>query len=458
MVVGGHKRTGNQRRAVAILSFLIIGLVMIWIVIRMQIIIRRSRFKDTHGKWTPDEQMCRPPTHIDPNDPIISSFLRHEITASSFKCPEQKPLTMLDQETGVVSYLENDSYSCHYSFFRRKDEADNHMVYEATKKFHPNVTVTMTNQKNLLNTSCTDKFGNKFYINTHLFVPSLKSLIPNSTASSPDKPSVLIIFLESLSQLSFTRFMKRSKESLDGMGNVHYFKYFVKAMDNSFPNSMALLTGKRIPWSEEVKLENEFFDGKFRYLWDDFKDAGYVTSFEEDMAIIGLFNYAKMGFRNPLCDFNPRSYWVQMYPEKGDFSISKSLNDPDDYCFHQNGPKIRLFLDHVKLFIEKNRDIPYFSYYFYSQMTHEDINNYKLVDPFFADFYRDIKPLMNNTILIFAGDHGFRMSKFVPTSMGRIEERMNLVTIRIPDAVDEKFPHPLKKRMITTTRWLKTPS
>lgn len=66
---------------------------------------------------------------------------------------------------------------------------------------------------------------------------------------------------------------------------------FVKPMDNSFPNSMAAMTGRKVDWPEEVELKKDYFDDKLPYIWDEFKKSGYITGFLEDMAQIGVFNY-----------------------------------------------------------------------------------------------------------------------------------------------------------------------
>ena len=392
----------------------------------------KSAFDVALSAWQKEDPTCRPPSHIDPHDPIVSYYL-HSV---SLTCERQIPLTVLDQETGLLTHVASESHTCYYSFFRKEDEADNYINYEKTMKFNQ-TPVQMTNNYNLVNTSCIDNNQTKFYLNTHLFVPKFKS----HQQSSPDKPSVFIFFLESLPQLSFKRFMKKTKRALDDLQHVQYFNYFVKPLDNSFPNTVALLTGERVTWEEEKVLKKDFFDAKFKYLWDEFKEAGYVTAFEEDFALVGVFNYGKLGFKTSPCDFNPRSFWVQMYPESGDFDINRAMNDQKEYCFHKNGPKIKLFFDHARQFMSKNQHNPYFSFYFFSQMTHQNFNSYKMADPYVAEFFSSIKHLLNNTILIFAGDHGFRMGSFVPTSMGRVEERMNLVSIRIPEAVDSKYPH-----------------
>ena len=384
------------------------------------------------AEWQKEEPACRAPPLIDPNDAMVKRFLKNV----AFSCPKQNPLTVLDEETGILSFVPNNSYHCYYSFFRRKHGHDNSIEYGEVKRFDKNVVVQLTEESNLVNTTCVYHRGQKEYINTHLFVPAFHSDQP----SSADKPSVLIFFLESMSQFSFYTFMRKTQQALNDLQNVQQLNYFVKPLVNSFPNTMALLTGERV--TQEEDTGNEYFDTRFRYLWHDFKEAGYVTAFEEDLSIVGVFNLRNYsGFNAPPCDYYPRSYWVQMYPRRGQFQFHTSMTSSKQYCFQQNGPKIKIFLDHVRQFMIKHQKQAYFSFLFHSQMTHQNINNFQLVDPFFFDFFSSIKYLLNNTILLFAGDHGPRIDPFVPTSAGRIAERMNLVSIRIPDGVDHKYPH-----------------
>ena len=381
------------------------------------------------------QQACRGPSNVDPNDPIVSYYLRD----IRMNCQQQQPLTQLDQSTGMLSLTSaaTNYHTCYYSFFKREEEADNYIAYDDVRILSKGMAVQMSRQRMLVNTSCYDNMGIRVYLNTHLFVPEIMS----DKVSSAETPSVFVFFLESLPQLSFKRFMNQTRAALDDLGSVQYLDYFVKPLDNSFPNTIAFLTGQRVPWTQELILKKSYFDRQFKYLWDDFKDAGYVTAFEEDLAVVGVFNYGKHGFRTSPCDFNPRSFWVQMYPETGDFEINRSMSDVSELCFHRNGPKISSFFNHAKEFLAKHQSRPYFAFYFYSQMTHDNFNKFKLADGFVADFVRDITPLLNHTILLFAGDHGFRMGTFVPTSMGRIEERMNLVSVRIPDSVHQRYPH-----------------
>ena len=394
--------------------------------------------------WNESKPLCSAPEIL--NQMLDDPFIQKYTKKVSLECNKKKIYTKLDQETALLTLTDEaveDEVSCFYSFLWRSSGQDNYIDYSGIDPI-PDSGVQITNENDIANVSCT-KDGGEVYRNTHMWIPDLK---PSVESRSHGQPSLLVLFLESLSSVSFNRYMKKAKKSLENLGNVFYLNGFVKHNDNSFPNSVSMLTGDRIDWEYEEKVKSTFFDDvtpKARYLWDDFSSKGYVTGFLEDMAIVGIFNYAKRGWKAPPVDWYPRAFWVQMYPESGSFKIWNSMNELAQFCF--NGPKVDTFLDQVYSFMKKmnGENQPFFLFAFYSQMTHDNINNYQMVDEPFANFFDRTKSMYNNTLLVFAGDHGPRYgSPSVPSGFGRLEERLNLVTVRVPESLDSKYPH-LKK-------------
>lgn len=190
------------------------------------------------------------------------------------------------------------------------------------------------------------------------------------------------------------------------------------------------------------------------YVWDLYKKAGYVTGFVEDLVKIGLFNYFKEGFKIAPTDFYPRPYWLQMYAEG--WNLYQAMGNESHFCFEDHGPKIDFFLEHMEQFIKKMNRIkqPYFMYSFYSQVTHENFNYFKLVDDPVADFINRIGDELEDTIFIFMGDHGSRFGSATDTPMGRLEERMPLFSIRIPEKLNQKHPHLRKYLNLNENRLL----
>ena len=132
-----------------------------------------------------------------------------------------------------------------------------------------------------------------------------------------------------------------------------------------------------------------------------------------------------------------------MNPDHGDWNLTTIMKDKQNYCFEQNGAKIDIFNSQVEQFVRKqtNAGDPFFLYAFYSQMTHENFNSFKMVDTIYANFIRKLAPSLKDTILVFAGDHGPRYGSFAITALGRIEVKMPLVAMRIPDKLATTYPH-----------------
>lgn len=192
-----------------------------------------------------------------------------------------------------------------------------------------------------------------------------------------------------------------------------------------------------------MELKKDYFDHKLPYIWDEYKKYNYITGMLEDMAQIGIFNYGKMGFREPPVDWYPREYWLQMFPEPGDFKINPVMWNTSYYCFDKNGPKLPIFMEQVQQFItqQNSENIKYFLYAFHSQMTHDNFNKFKLMDFSYSQFFKIMRHALNNTIILFAGDHGPRYGPFCFTGLGRLEERLPFVSIRVPDGLAAKYPH-----------------
>ena len=90
-------------------------------------------------------------------------------------------------------------------------------------------------------TECTDLQSGQKQVNNHYwFVPRIR----NSESQAKNRPSVLILVIESLSRLNYLRHMQLTKDAFESLGNVFYLRGLNKMADNSFPNMIPMLTGK----------------------------------------------------------------------------------------------------------------------------------------------------------------------------------------------------------------------
>lgn len=430
-------------------------------------------FSSILSVWTRMKPLCVGPEHVEAHNDLAMLWDDNK----PFQCPLAEPLTQLNQLTGVVTVSDKaHGAACFYSFMSRSQYDENVIIYSGIYAFNDSYGLSLDQQHSTVNVSCLQS-GKVIYENTHMYIPTFEYKVKSDCASGScifeqeilqdqqsrpvigekdkqAKPNVLVFFLESLSQLNFARSMPKTRAVLQSLGNVSELQYFVKPLDNSFPNTMAFLTGESIPWLKEKAFKNDYFDHRFKYLWDYFHSAGYVTGFMEDLARISVFKYGKWGFREQPVDFYPRPFWVQMYPNASAFDLNRAMSKTSEFCFNSNGKKVTLFVNQVLDFVAKQTN-PFFLFAFYAQMTHSELHSYKWLDDDLSQFLLALKPHLHKTILLFAGDHGFRMSSYSPTSLGRLEERMNLVTVRIPESLDSEYPH-LRKFLRANSKRLTT--
>jgi hypothetical protein len=338
--------------------------------------------------------------------------------------------------------------SCWYSLFRRGEWDEQMNVYgEAKRLTNSSFVIKLSAKDNMMNVTCFDRSNKTVYINTHMLIPRFGT----KESSSPTKPNILILFVESLSNLAFKRSMKKTASRMKKNGAI-VMENFIRSGENSFPNMIAFLTGQVFHnMSHQKAVKSRFLDQEFRYLWQDFRDHGYITGYMKDLPHIG-----DMGFHKPPTDFYPHAYWLQMYPDNATWRNEYHINHNIDFCFDKNGPKVKLFLDQITEFVKKNRQHPYFLMANHVQMTHQHIQNFAHIDPFYESFMKDIKSLGENTIIILAGDHGPRRSAYAPTSIGRLEGRHTLLSFLIHKSIDKKFPHlkrSLKLNQKTLMSW-----
>ncbi|RWS10085.1 hypothetical protein B4U79_15048 [Dinothrombium tinctorium] len=390
---------------------------------------------------------CVLPLNINPFDDFVKPYLSKQKT---LKCSKRDELTYVDYEKGILKLSEvvKNKYSCFYSWIHRG--SNDQSILHTTPIRIPKSGIKFSTKNYVANVSCYKNVANgskiHIYKNTHLWIPDF-------SITNANGPSVFILVIESLSYNSFIRFMNKTNEAMKKLKHFSILRGLTKVASNSFPNSMALIAGKAVE-GRTSRAMNDYWDKKLDYIWDKFKAKGYVTGFVEDFVKIGLFDYQRKGFKSAPTDFFPRPFWLQMFL-KG-WNLYDSMLNVKQYCFDDHGPRVEIFLNHLLQFVKKMqlRKQSYFMYAFYSQMTHEDFNNFRLVDSFVADFFLKMASHLSDTVLIFMGDHGPRFGPMTDTPLGYLESRLPMFAIRVPENLHEKFPHLRKVLQLNEKRLL----
>lgn len=247
--------------------------------------------------------------------------------------------------------------------------------------------------------------------------------------------SVLLVGIDSISRLNLKRMMPKTYQYLKEKDWIEY-KGYNKMGDNTFPNLMAIFTGKNE--SEAFRTCNPrkigFLD-KCNFIFFNYSAAGYVTAYAEDEAKINTFNYRKKGFAHPPTDYYLRPYAIaseQLVIVKKD--SMKYCVGPESY-----GERI---LNVAKDFAITFKDHPNFGFFWMNSFSHNELNAPSGMDYKVRNFLRDItnEGVLNNTFVIFLSDHGLRFGEIRYTDSGWLEERLPYLFFSIPKWFQKQFP------------------
>ncbi|CAJ0946689.1 unnamed protein product, partial [Mesorhabditis belari] len=255
------------------------------------------------------------------------------------------------------------------------------------------------------------------------------------------RPSVLIIGIDGVSRSNFVRQMPKTLKTMSDMNFVTLESYS-KLGDNTFPNLCAMMLGKRGYFSEEFPSEVEDgwgvnYDSWTEFMWRRFGRDGYATMFSEDRPEWSTFSYKERshGFvARPPTDHYQRPYFLSIYD-------TTEMLRSSTQCFGET-PLHMLQLDYIESFMKTYRDlsIPFFTLFWNVELSHEYLNTLKVADDDFSAFLTRNTDLWENTVVILLSDHGNRYDAIRETVVGRMESRLPIMSIRLPELLTKKHP------------------
>ena len=292
-------------------------------------------------------------------------------------------------------------------------------------------------------------------VNYHALVPlkdAVENRCENDFSKHRNRPEIAETFnvqmlgIDSVSTISFRRFMARTKTFLDEELNAFEMSVHSKVADNTFVNLIPVTMGVLMnemnpPYDESTNSHREF--DVYNFIWNDFSRAGYRTHYAEDTPGMGTFWLYKKGFSTPPADYYMRPLTLPMCKDKS-FRRGDCFADRTD---------TRLYLDYLSDFSNKFKDKPRFGFTFLTRLTHDTMGRIGSADYEYVDFLKRYKDdgHFNNTVLIFFSDHGSRVSSYRETSLGKMEERLPFLYFVFPDWFNDKYPH-LAKNLRTNSK------
>ncbi|CEF68717.1 Protein of unknown function DUF229 family and Alkaline phosphatase-like, alpha/beta/alpha domain and Alkaline-phosphatase-like, core domain-containing protein [Strongyloides ratti] len=368
-------------------------------------------------------------------DPWDSSIKKYIYNIKNFKCKNiQGELTYLYDGKLMINKSELDNFGLdmnklafQYRCFSRGND-DFTLSFNEWKDFK---------NKTKINCEFMEVRGLKSYFKLNIYSNHHYQIINNQKKKiiNSKKPSVFIIVLDSLSHSNFIRKLPKTLSVLKNDYQSIIFNGMTKVGDNSFPNAVAFLTGKRTMTSgyeDEIKIDikKEFFDS-VPLIWNDFGKKNYTTLYAEDYTDYNLFTYLANGFKNQPTTYYLRPYWLSIYKS---WLIHKS-----SYLCYGNNKMHNIQLGYLEKFIQFYSNLtPLFSLTWFTEISHDYINQIEIADEDFEGFLkRNIKNL-ENSFLFILGDHGHRFDEIRKTPIGRMEERLPFFSLSIPKKLREK--------------------
>ncbi|CAH1109102.1 unnamed protein product [Psylliodes chrysocephalus] len=399
---------------------------------------------------------CKIP-HMDPFDKHVTTFIEN---LSKPKCNNGKPPLFASNLTSVfllTSSLANynitdtgDLKCCYETFWRtepKKGQSDNKIKYSSTCYGFQNIT-NITEE--FIKVTCIYD-NTTIYKDTFSFVP-----LKNTTKIEADSKrlNVLLVGLDAVSRLNLHRQMLKTVKYLQEHEAVELLGYN-KVGDNTFPNLMPVLTGLS---EEELKnncwpSSSHYFDN-CSFIWNLYKQKGYLTVYGEDSSWMGLFNYQRKGFQKQTTDY-AYNYFNRLSEDL--IGNSHVMN-----VFQCEGGRLvyKDLLDYISKFVitMDENSLPYFGFFWGASLSHDNLNMPKVGDQDYYIFFKKLleEKRLDNTVLIFMSDHGIRWGDIRQTFQGRMEERLPFVFLLLPKYFQHKYNTAYQNLKLNTRR-LTTP-
>lgn len=382
------------------------------------------------------DQACNHP-NLDPYHP---SVMKYFYDVGPLKCDENENWIEVNNGSFWIkasAKSKHEKISCDYYPIYRKDEysfkvGDKHTFTEGVIKA-PTDVIKISCQSGL--------FGPK-YSNIHTTVAFDKAVhdrVNKATYDDLYMPlNVLMFGFDSVSRNTWLRTLPKTHKYFTEMLGGILLKGYNIVGDGTPQALLPILTGQteiELPEARRGKPGAKVVDGH-PWVWKDFKKAGYMTQWGEDMCWIGTFNLRMLGFDKQPVDHFWRPY-CQATQEIHRYSKPFCLGSERRH---------KVMMDWVKDAFQMYQNRLKFIFAFHSEYSHEDSSKLNWADDDLLGMLKFLenKNYLNNTVLILMSDHGARFHAVRESIQGKYEERMPYFSFRFPEWFPKKYPSEFK--------------
>ncbi|CAO4376593.1 unnamed protein product [Caenorhabditis nigoni] len=281
----------------------------------------------------------------------------------------------------------------------------------------------------------TDVYG---YLHTQIVpTPPRKPKIETKNLKQYD---VTVILVDSLAYSQARRSLPRTISYMTNHMDAVLFPYVNKVGDNSRPNGVALWFGKLLQKIDRSLFDEEsimadwthnymchVFKDNETSLFHEFQNYGYKTLLAEDWAE-GTLNWPNCkGFDKPPFDHYMRPFQNALERKNHGLDVTKR---------HLKGQMCRehhhTMLDYLGQFLDAYPDQKKFSWVWAINLGHDTENGIAHSDNDFYNFMVKHRQQLDNSFVVFVGDHGLRFGGVRKTFVGALDVNNPFLAISIP--------------------------
>ncbi|CAH1786914.1 unnamed protein product [Owenia fusiformis] len=372
---------------------------------------------------------------IDPWDHTIQQFIDKN---EKIDCDTNPSITYTSENTLkinldiVQNHYPNFSHCSYYGIYRTDNDNAYTMDVQQTD-FTQDVNLTTE----FIKVECYDHNKTTIYKNFHAVVfekQQVEDECKRKTIDKNEKLNIILLGVDAVSRLNFMRLMPKTKRFIEEELNGFELTGYNKVGDNTFPNLVALLSGKfpaDLPWNSSTDQDKPF--DKYEFIWKEAAKKGYRTLFNEDAPMMTIFNYLRGGFKKQPADYYPRAFHIALEGEESVWQKTHCVGDR-----HESEMMLNYLFDYIDAF----KDRPHFAFTYNSRLTHDDINLAGVADNIYLKFLKRIKHSgnLNNSVMLFFSDHGIRCGDIRQTNIGKLEERLPFMYWNFPKWFSTKHP------------------
>ena len=178
---------------------------------------------------------------------------------------------------------------------------------------------------------------------------------------------------------------------------------------------------------------NGSFVDVYPFIWNKYRDQGYVTGYAEDRVEYGIWTLRLRGFEKTPTDH----YLLPFYRME---STKSSVFRTRTHCI-RNQTTFDYFLSYIDQFWSSYSQNKKFFFGFFKQYSHDGYADGSLLDLSLLKLLKRFNQTKDyrKTVIILMTDHGARFSAARRTSQGKLEERLPFMSLIFPKFFRTKY-------------------